>query len=152
MFRTTALGTGIGRASDRKERPADAARQRGALLTLRILLPTLILLVGLYASVEEVHSEQESIPDLITKYAALYGANPDQLLRVTACESGLNPLATGLRGERGVLQVERFTWQELAPQIGVSANFDEAYSAPSNVAVAAYSWALGETWRWRGCW
>jgi hypothetical protein len=39
----------------------------------------------------------------------------------------------------------------VAPQIGVSGDFAEAYSAPSNVATAAYAMALGETWRWGAC-
>lgn len=98
--------------------------------------------------------QDADVPALIGEYARAYGANAAVMLRVASCESKLgthwrtnHPSNT----HRGVFQFNAITWQELAPQIGVSGDFAEAHAAPSNVAVAAYAMALGQTWRWRGC-
>lgn len=95
--------------------------------------------------------QESDVPALIHEYAAAYGANPTQMLRIARCES---QFGTHWRTNhpsnqhRGVFQWERYSWAEVAPQIGVSADFNEAYSVPSNIAVSAYALAIGQAWRW----
>jgi hypothetical protein len=108
------------------------------------LCASLLLCVGLVSPV---------VPDLIVDAAQRYGANPAQMMRVARCESQYGThwrTNHATNPHRGVFQFERFTWGEIAPQIGVSPDFDGAYDEPTNVGVASYAFAIGQSYRW-GC-
>ena len=123
----------------------------------RLSIAALALLAALASTFQAApaHGQAATVRELIAEYAAAYGAPVALLDRIARCESSYgthwrtnhpsNP-------HRGIFQWERASWAEVAPQIGVSGDFDEAYAVPSNVAVAAYSVAIGRAWRWRACW
>lgn len=112
----------------------------------------LCLVVGLLSGSAPAQGASEPVQALIAHYAREYGADPALLTRIAWCESRFDPAAFNpADGTVGVMQFNRVTWAELAPQIGVSGDFREAWSAASNVAVASYAIALRQTWRWRGC-
>ncbi|MFN2462582.1 MAG: transglycosylase SLT domain-containing protein [Candidatus Dormibacteria bacterium] len=51
-----------------------------------------------------------SIADIIRGAAARYGVDPNQLLRVAICESGLNPNAYNPSGASGLFQFKPATF------------------------------------------
>lgn len=101
----------------------------------------------------QVHAQpQADLLAHIDHYAAAYGADPALLRRIAFCESRLDPLAYNPVGAtRGAFQWQRASWQEVAPQIGISPDFAGAWDAATSTAVSAYSLALGQRWRWKGC-
>lgn len=104
--------------------------------------------------VEPARGQGADVPALIAHYAAAYGANAALMQRVARCESQLGThwrTNHPTNSHRGVFQWERWSWAEVAPQIGVSPDFDAAYDPATNVAVSAYAFALGQRWRWGGC-
>jgi soluble lytic murein transglycosylase-like protein len=57
-----------------------------------------------------VPSSRAQIADVIRAAAARYGVNPDTLLRVAMCESGLNPYAANASGAQGLFQFKSATF------------------------------------------
>lgn len=87
------------------------------------------------------------IEGIIRDAAARWGADPNQLLRVARCESGLNPNAyNGLYGASGIFQFLPSTWAANAPRAGYAGA--SVFDPVANANTAAMMFARGQAGQW----
>lgn len=83
--------------------------------------------------------------DYIHKWAAHFGANEAQLLRVAQCESKFNLHAHNPSGATGLFQFLPSTWRAWYPRAGAGGDI---YSANDQARTAAYMFSVGEAGQW----
>lgn len=107
----------------------------------------------------ELHTEQEkreASPDPIEATAAAtttnlvifeaageFGLDPDYLLSVAICESGLNPTAYNPAGYHGLFQFDQTTW--------AAYGYGSIYDPAAQARTAARLIAAGQSSRWPNC-
>ncbi|MFN8516248.1 MAG: SH3 domain-containing protein [Thermomicrobiales bacterium] len=88
-------------------------------------------------------SSGNPIIDIITEAALKYGQNPQAMLAVARCESGLNPNAYNARyGASGLFQFLPGTWRT-TPFASYS-----IFDAWANANAAAWMWSVGRRGEW----
>lgn len=109
-----------------------------------LILLAFLLLVSFYkpaiAESPNVIVEKElTVPELIHKYAELYGSNEQELLKVAQCESHLDPTVVGDGGRaKQVFQYHKETFDRHSKLLGE--NLDYA-STEDNIKLAAFIFA-----------
>ena len=78
-----------------------------------------------FASYEKPEeAEPPSIDELITKYAAEYGASEHEMRVTIKCESNFNPKAVGDSGHsRGLVQIHRPSWPDITDEQAFNPDF-----------------------------
>ena len=88
-----------------------------------------------------------SVEAVIRTAAAVWGADPDQLLRVAWCESRYNPNAVNARsGAAGLFQFMPATWAANSVRAGYGGA--SVFDAVANANVAAYMFRNGQAAQW----
>ncbi len=89
-------------------------------------------------------SNARDIQGIITAAANEFGADPNQLLRIAKCESGLNPRASN-GTHFGLFQFNPITYTAYAPRAGAGSDY---WNATNNARTAAYMIAHGQASQW----
>lgn len=84
---------------------------------------------------------------LIRAAARRRGVDPDYLVRVGRCESGLNPASSGRY--LGMFQFSATTWNAMAPKAGEAGN--SPFDARAAAETAAWAFANGHASHWPRC-
>lgn len=99
--------------------------------------------------VPALSAEPPSVESIIRSAAAIHGANPDQLVRVARCESGLNPAAIGDHGAAaGVFQFHAATFMANVRYSGFPYDLGDRLDAAASANVAAFMFARGQAGQW----
>src|SRR5258708_30042527 len=99
---------------------------------IKILVVLIYLLISSHLIVSptlisaQTISENESIPQIITRRAIEEGLDSQRLLRIAKCESGFNPKALGPGGATGLFQFLPGTFRWAEQLLGKSLNILDA--------------------------
>lgn len=94
-----------------------------------------------------------SVRQIIVKQAVVYNVQPEKLLRVAKCESGLNPRALNKMDTDGLpafglFQYKKGTWERYSNLAGIP-NAD-IWNAEHQAQTTAYAFSTGKSSAW-GC-
>ncbi|MBP7118575.1 hypothetical protein KBA63_00665 [Candidatus Woesebacteria bacterium] len=116
----------------------------------RFLTTLIVLIMVLFAPISEARAlaptvEQPQMAvgtpqEMIERYASIYGANPQKLLKTAYCESKLSPNPKGHNdGGRafGILQFHKPTFDGYAKRMGEKLDY---YSYHDQIKLAAWMW------------
>lgn len=107
---------------------------------------TLFIPTRLHYEVAQAYSQPETVPQLISKYAGIYGSNPHELAAVMKCESGGNQNAIGDGGAaHGIFQFHRSTFSDFEKQMNEKLDI-ESYN--DQIKMAAWAFSTGYQNRW----
>lgn len=84
-----------------------------------------------------------SVTEIIYAAAAEFGIDPNYLLSVASCESGLNPGAVNPAGYHGLFQFDQATWSAYG--------YGSIYDPAAQARAAARMLAAGMASRWPNC-
>lgn len=93
--------------------------------------------------VEPAPAPAGSVTEIIYAAAAEFGIDPNYLLSVASCESGLNPAAVNPAGYHGLFQFDHATWSAYG--------YGSIYDPTAQARAAARMLAAGMASRWPNC-
>jgi len=88
-------------------------------------------------------STTSSTAEIIATAATEFGLDPDYLLSVASCESGLDPTAYNPAGYHGLFQFDQTTW--------AAYGYGSIYDETAQARTAARLIAAGQSSRWPNC-
>ncbi len=99
-----------------------------------------VIAAGFLATLAKPARAQSGFEAAIYDACARHGCNGGQLIRVAACESGMDPNAVGIHGEIGLYQ--------FMPETYAAYGGTDIWNPWEQVEVAAHMWSQGLGWHW----